>query len=180
MFHFFIGFVSQLDNNHYNSDASAPFTNSFKPPDNPTLSGLNPPASSGRIILQSDSRSSLPSSSPQDYARNYSTIHTLTQERAELYRQRDQARDENEAAQLLSQSLLRGLRRSLGKQASKIQELEQEGMKKDRKIKALEDEAKKRKSEDENVSTKKIKLFLELEVKVKGTQLEGIVVNEGI
>jgi len=129
----------------------------------------------------------LPSSSPQDSAQNYSTIDTLTQERADLYRQRDQARREVLEQKRLNTELerkknleIRGLRGSLYGQEAEVENLEAEVKDKDRKIKALEDEAKKRKSEDENVTTKKIKLSLELEVKVKGTQIEGIVVNERI
>ena len=132
---------------------------------------------------------SLPASSPpQDSAQNYSTIATLTQERAEkLYRQRDQAIQEVLEQKRLNTELerqknleIRGLRGSLYEKEAEVKNLEAEAKDKDRKIKALEDAAKKRKSEDENVTTKKIKLSLELEVKVKGTQIEGIVVNERI
>jgi len=126
-----------------------------------------------------------PSTSPQDYARNYSTIHTLTQEKTELYCERDRARQEVDKQKRLKVEIerkknleIRALNGSLYASDARIKELEQEGKKKDRKIKALEAEAKKRKLEDENVSTKKIKLSVELEVKVKGGQTEGVVVNE--
>jgi len=78
----------------------------------------------------------------------------------------------------IQELVIRALKGSLSESDARIKGLEQEGKKKDRKIKALEAEAKKRKLEDENVSTKKIKLAVELEVKVKGGQIEGVVVNE--